>query len=166
MLRTLLARARELVHGRRIAEELDEELRLHLELEIEHNVARGMTAAEARRAAIAAFGGVQRFREETRDARGFAAGVIATLAVGLGAANGIGALVYGVMLRPLPYPDPDRLVRVEISTPGHGITATDNSSGTYVFFRERARSFAELGAYMENEGIGITDGDVPERVTG
>src|SRR5215475_14274207 len=117
MLRTLLARARELVHGRRIAEELDEELRLHLELEIEHNVARGMTAAEARRAAIAAFGGVQRFREETRDARGFAAvdalvrdirlslrrirraptfaaGVIATLAVGLGAANGIGALVY------------------------------------------------------------------------
>src|SRR5215831_19219262 len=138
MLRTLLARARELVHGRRIAEELDEELRLHLELEIEHNVARGMSAGDARRAAIAAFGGVQRFREETRDARGFAAidalvrdvrlalrrlrrapaftaGIVATLAIGLGASTGIGALVYGVMLRPLPYPDSDRLVRVSVS---------------------------------------------------
>jgi hypothetical protein len=121
-LRSITARARELFGGRRLADEFDDELRFHLELEIEHNVARGMTPGNARRAAIAAFGGVQRFREETRDARGFAvvdalmrdgrlalrrlqrapaftAGVIATLAIGLGAATGIGALVYGVMLR-------------------------------------------------------------------
>jgi putative ABC transport system permease protein len=189
MLRSFVVRLRQLVRGRQLAEEFDDELRFHLELEIEHNIARGLSDADARRAAIAAFGGVQRFREETRDARGFAvvdalvrdvrltvrrlrrapaftAGVVGTLAIGLGASAGIGALVYGVTLRPLPYPDPDRLVRVEVSTPGLGITETDNSSGTYVFFRERARSFSELGAYMENEGIGITEGDVPERVTG
>jgi len=187
-LRSLATRARQLVQGRRLADEFDDELRFHMELEIEHHVARGMSPENARRTAVAAFGGTQRFREETRDARGFAlidatlrdarlalrrlrrapafsAGVIATLAIGLGAAAGIGALVYGVMLRPLPYPDPDRIVDISVATPGLGITTTENSSGTYSFFRG-ARAFSELGAYMENEGIGITEGESPERVTG
>lgn len=187
--RSLLARLRQLVRGRVLAQEFDDELRLHLELESEYNVARGMSPTDARRAAIAAFGGVQRFREETRDARGFAAvdalvrdvrlalrrfrraptfaaGVIGTLAIGLGAAAGIGAIVYGVMLRPLPYHDPDRLVQVSVETPGLGISTTENSSGTYLFFRDRARSFSELGAYMVNDGIGITEGESPERVSG
>ena len=187
--RSLLMRARQLFHSRRLADDFDDELRFHMELEIEHNIARGMSADDARRAAVAAFGGAQRFREETRDARGFAlvdaivrdarlalrrlrrapafaAGVIATLAIGLGAAAGIGSLVYGVMLRPLPYPDPDRIVDVSVATPGLGIASTENSSGTYVFFRDGAHSFSELGAYIENEGIGITEGDAPERVTG
>jgi putative ABC transport system permease protein len=189
MPRSFMLRVRQLVRGRRLADEFDDELRFHLELEIEHNVARGLSPRDARRAAIAAFGGVQRFREETRDARGFAvvdalvrdarlalrrlrrapaftAGVVATLAIGLGASAGIGALVYGVMLRPLPYPDPDRLVRVSVSTPGLGISSTESSSGTFVFYRERARSFSDLGAYMENEGIAITERDSPERVQG
>jgi putative ABC transport system permease protein len=172
-LRSILARVREAFSRRRIADELDEELRLHLELELEYNIARGMSPADARRAATLAFGGVERFREETRESRGFVAvervmrdlrftlrrfrrapaftvGAIATLAIGLGAATGIGALVYGVMLRPLPYPDPDHLVRVSVLTPGLGSTTTGHSPGTLAYFAERARSFTELGGYYEN----------------
>jgi putative ABC transport system permease protein len=178
-----------MLHGRRYAQELDDELRFHLELEIEHNIARGMSPVEARRVAHTSFGGVQRYREETREARGFATldavardlrltfrrlrrspgftvGVVATLALGLGSAAGIGALVYGVMLRPLPFPDSDRIARVSLATPGLGLTTTEHSSGTFVYFQERARSFTMLGAYLENEGIAITDGDAPERVNG
>lgn len=187
--RAFVARVRELFQRRRLSADLDEELALHLELEIENNLRQGMTPAEARRAASVAFGGVQRYREETRAARGFerletivrdarfalrrlrrapvfAAGVVGTLAIGIGAAGGIGALVYGVMLRPLPYPDPDRLVRVTVTTPGMGISSTESSSGPYVYFRERMQSFAAIAAYMENEGVVVTDRDVPERVVG
>src|SRR6185503_17625497 len=71
-LRVFAARLRETVTRRRVSDEADEEMRFHLEREIEHNVARGMTDDEARRAAELAFGGTQRYREETRDARGFA----------------------------------------------------------------------------------------------
>ena len=106
-----------------------------MEMETAENVRRGMSEADARRAAMLRFGGTQRFREETSDARGvvaldnlardarfalrrlrrapgFAGGVIATLGIGIGAAVGIGTIVYGVLLRDLPYDEPDQLVRV------------------------------------------------------
>lgn len=185
--RALLARAGELLHRRRIESERDEEFRFHLECEIEQRVARGESWAEARRSALLAFGGVERFRQETRDARGFAMleslgrdirfasrrllrapaytlGTIATLGVGLGAAAGIGALVYGVMLSPLPYANPDRIVSVSLMTPGLGISETQHSSGTYLFLAERAKSFSAVGTYMSNSAVSITEGDAPERV--
>lgn len=182
-------RIRELFQRSRIDAELEEEMRFHLDQETAHNMARGMSGAEARRAAVAAFGGVQRFREEARDTRGYAAlemlvrdlrravrrlwrapvytaGVVATLGVALGAAGGVGALVYGVMLRPLPYPEPDRLVRISLNTPGLGVGGTDQSEGVFRYLRETARSFSALGAYSVNEGVTITEGETPERATG
>lgn len=187
-LRAAFARTRELFRRRQIADELEEELRLHLELEVEHNLARGMSGHEARRTALIAFGGVARFREETREARGFialdrlvrecrfaarrlrrapvfAAGVVVTLAVGLGVASAIGALVYGVMLRPLAYPESGRLVQIRALTPGLGISSTTHSAGTFQFLNERARSFAALAGDYENNAVTITDGPAPERVT-
>ena len=187
VVRAVFVRAREVISRRRIARELDEELQFHLEHEIEYRVAQGESPAEARRAAALAFGGVQRFREEALAARGFAwaddwardvrfavrrlrrapaftLGAVATLAVALGAGAAITALVYDVMLRPLPYRDADRLVRVDMLAPGLGITTNQQSPGTFVFVRERARAFSALGAYMENEGVAITDGAAPERV--
>jgi predicted permease len=63
-------RARSLFRRSRADEELDRELRAHLEYQVEENMARGMSAADARRAAVSTFGGVERVREEARDARG------------------------------------------------------------------------------------------------
>ena len=117
--RAALTRVRELFrHRARSAAEQDEEFAFHLEMETAENIRRGMTESEARRAALVRFGGTQRFREETRDARGavaldnlardarfafrrmhrapaFTTGVIATLGIGIGAAVGIRLIVCG-----------------------------------------------------------------------
>ena len=128
-------------------------------METAENIRRGMSDAEARRAALLRFGGTQRFREETRDARGvvaldnlardarfafrrlhrapaFAAGVIATLGIGIGAAVGIGTIVYGVLLRDLPYDKPDQLVRVGFITDGLGMSGDLHVAGDLFSFRE------------------------------
>lgn len=187
--RAALTRIRELFRRRaRLAAEQSEELALHLDMETAENIRRGMGEVEARRAAILRFGGVQRFREETSDARGvvvldnlardtrfalrrlkrapaFAAGVIATLGVGIGAAVGIGTIVYDVLLRDLPYDRPDQLVRVGFVTDGIGVSGDLQSPATFFHFAKSAHSFTELGAYSTNDAFAITDGDVPERVT-
>ena len=67
----LARRLRALLRRRTFEAELDDEIRFHLDQEIERNRARGMTPAEARRQALLAFGGVDRTKEEVREARGF-----------------------------------------------------------------------------------------------
>ena len=171
-----------------ITNDMRDELALHLEMEIEHNIAQGMSADEARRAALIAFGGVERFRGETNDARGFIAveqiardvrfavrrlrrtpaftlGVVVTLGIGLGGAVGLGLLTHTVLLRPLPYSDPDRIVRIDVETPGLGTTTSESSPGMYQLFVERSRSIALLGAYYENDGITLQGRGAPERTT-
>jgi len=186
-LRAAAARVRELFRRPSVADQ-DEEFSFHIEMQIAENVRRGMSESAARRAAVLRFGGTQRFREETRDARGivaidnlardakfavrrirrapgFAAGVIATLGIGIGAAAGIGTIVYGVLLRDLPYDNPDQLVRVGFHTDGIAATGDMHSAATYFHFAKSARSFSELGAYSTNDAFNVTDGDAPERVT-
>jgi putative ABC transport system permease protein len=186
--RAALTRFRELFrHRARSAAERDEEFSLHMEMETAENIRCGMNDAEARRAAVLRFGGTQRFREETRDARGavaldnlardirfafrrlhrapaFAAAVIATLGIGIGAAVGIGAIVYGVLLRDLPYDKPDQLVRVGFVTEGLGIPGDMNAPATYFHFVTQSHSFAALGQYYTNDAFNLTDGTAPERV--
>src|SRR5215510_16610144 len=70
MLNKLRLRLRALLFKSKMEEELDEEVRFHLEREIEENIARGMTPEEAHYAAIRNFGGVERVKEESRDERG------------------------------------------------------------------------------------------------
>src|SRR3712207_4088284 len=72
-LRSAWARVREISRRSTLAAEQDEEFRFHLEMETAKNLRAGMSEADARRAALVRFGGTQRFREETRDARGVAA---------------------------------------------------------------------------------------------
>jgi putative ABC transport system permease protein len=187
--RAALVRVRELFRRRsQSGAEQDEEFSFHVEMETAENIRRGMSEADARRAALLRFGGAQRFREETRDARGavaldnlardtrfafrrlyraptFAAGVIATLGIGIGAAAGIGTIVYGVLLRDLPYDKPDQLVHVGFVTQGLGISGDLNSDATYFHFAKSARAFAALGAYRTSDESNVTGGDAPERVT-
>jgi predicted permease len=187
--RGVLTRVREIFRRRsRIAAELEAEFSFHLEMEAAENIRRGMSEAEARRAALLRFGGRQRFGEETRDARGvvaldnlardtrfalrrlkrapaFAIGVIATLGIGIGTAIGIGTIVYGVLLRDLPYHDPDRLVRVGLITDGIGVSGDLQSPATYFHFAKSARSFTALGAYWTSGDFNVTDGETPVPVT-
>jgi putative ABC transport system permease protein len=186
-IRAALARVGELFRSRSVIDTAQgEEFRFHIEMETAENLRRGMSEPEAHRAALLRFGGLQRFREETSDARGivsidniardtrfafrrlhrapvFAAGVIATLGIGVGAAIGIGSIVYGVLLRDLPYENPDRLVRVGFHTDGTTAGGDLHSAATYFHFAKSARSFTELGAFVANDGFILTDGDAPER---
>src|SRR5262245_2012397 len=187
--RIALSRVKELFRRRsHVAREQNEEFSFHLEMETAENVRRGMSEADARRAALLRFGGEQRFREETSDARGvvaidnlardtrfalrrlrrapaFSAGVIATLGIGVGVAVGIGTIVYDVLLRDLPYDKPDQLMRIGFITPGLAATGDLHSGATFLPFAKSSRSFTELGAYITNDGFIVTDGDAPERVT-
>jgi putative ABC transport system permease protein len=113
--------------------EVAEELRFHVDRQIQANIDRGMTPTEARQAAHLLVGNIDALREESRAARpgalahqaardlafgarllrrtpGFALTAILIVALGTGTTTAIFSVLYGVMLRPLPFPDPDRLV--------------------------------------------------------
>jgi putative ABC transport system permease protein len=97
---------------------------------------------------------------------GFALVAIVTLALGIGANSAIFSVVHAVLLRPLPYPDAERLVQIwEITPDGddHNVV----SRGNFMDWRDLAQSFEELGAHSSGYGVGLTprDGD-PIRITG
>jgi putative ABC transport system permease protein len=134
MMVRLIAYFRGLVRRRAIGAELDAELQFHLEHEIDANVARGMTPAEARRVALRDLGGVTQTREAVRDVRtlsldliwrdtrhavralraapGFSLIALIILTLSIGATTAIFSVVDAVVLRGLPFDESDRLVAV------------------------------------------------------
>ena len=140
MLTDLSHRLRSLFRRQRIEQELDEELRFHLERQTDVHVRHGLSPAEAARRAAIEFGGVAQIREEHRDARGiawlddlvrdgrhgvrqlrrapgFALAALTCLALGLGAATTIYSVVNAILIQPLPFRDADRLVRLYENAP-------------------------------------------------
>jgi predicted permease len=150
--------------------ELAREMEHHLALETEANLRAGLPPAEARLTALRAFGGVAQVQEECRDAwgvrfldqlrqdlayaarglrhnPGYTAVVILTLALGIGANTAIFSVVQGVLLRPLAYADPGRVLMVTQSAPGSGQSSLGFSVPEFTDFRERNRSFSALSEY-------------------
>ena len=100
-----------------------------------------------------------------RNSRGFAAVAILTLALGIGANTAIFSVVNAVLLQPLSYPNPDRLVELELSSPqGNGNTT---SIPKFNVWREQTNVFDSVAAYdFSGPGINLTGGDRPELIKG
>jgi putative ABC transport system permease protein len=177
----------DLIRRKRAEQELDEELRTHLERQIEQNVARGMDPEEARYAARRLFGGMEQVKERCRDMRGlnfiesiiqdlryglrqlrrspgFTAVAVITLALGIGANTAIFSVVDAVLIRPLPYADPARLVWISDYVPSmHGTLVTDPD---YTVWRSKNKVFSQLAAYGGGADYNLTGEGRPQRVEG
>jgi len=94
---------------------------------------------------------------------GFAAAALATLAIGIGANTAIFGVVYGVMLKPLPYPEPDRLAALWMTAPGVGLDRVDMSPSVYFTLREEGRVFEDLGLW-DRGSESVTGVAEPEEV--
>jgi predicted permease len=165
--------------------ERDEELRIHMEMEIEANLQRGMTIEEAKRKAALSFGGVERIREEVREARGlgalddwvgdvryalralrknpgFTTVALLTLALGIGANTAMFSIVNGVLLRSLAYPHAEELVRVHQASPKDGELHGRVSFQDMEDFAARARSLEAIAGFANLPTILTGQGDPVE----
>ena len=183
---TVPLRLRSLFRRGQVEAELNEELRYHLERQIEVNTAAGMSVEEARYAALRAMHGLDQRKEECRDMRrvrliedlwqdfrfglrsllkrpGFTAIALLALALGIGANTAIFSLVNAVILQPLPYRDPDRLISVY----GTRNRSTQGSVGPTDFLDYRSQNktfeqFAASGSMMLPRNL--TGSGEPERL--
>jgi putative ABC transport system permease protein len=166
--------------------ELAAELESHVQLHIDDNLRAGMTPDEARRQAHVALGGLEQTKERYRDRRelppvetllrdvqfgtrillrkpGFTAGAVLTLALGIGANSAIFSVVYAVLLRPLPFQDPDRLVSIEKQNPARGWTRNNISSVEFLEWQRSARAFSALAAFAASSCV-LTGAGEPEEL--
>lgn len=179
---------RSLGQGRAAKQEIDEELRFHIEQRMAENIATGMSPEAAARAARKRFGNLQTVREDCRDARGanftgtllqdirfgvrmlrknpgFATVAVLTLALGIGANTAIFSLLNTAILRPLPYRQPERLVVIQNSYPKLNLPATALSPFIYSLCRKNCKSFEDIGAALDWSPA-LTGQAEPEELTG
>jgi len=91
------------------------------------------------------------------------AAIVLMLALGIGSSTAMFSVVYGVLLRPLPFPDADRIVQVFGSRPDRGWTTMSLTEANYWDLQDLNHTFEHLGAY--HSGAGILTGDTPEQVS-
>jgi len=178
---------RVIFHRRAVERDLDEELRFHLDMQAQEHVRRGLPPEDARAAAQRSFGGYERVKEQCRDARGarftemlaqdirfafrtlksspgFALVAVLTLGLGIGANTAIFSVINGVLLRPLPYGNADRLVLIRQAAPGSGRPNVNVSIKEYFDYREQAHAdFDALVEYHQMNFDLLRRGD-PDRV--
>ncbi len=183
---TIPLRLRSLFRWAQADEQLDDELRDHLERKTEEYLARGVEPEEARRRARLELGGVEKVKEECRDTRrvnwiqdfvqdlhfglrmlrkspGFTIIALLTLTLGLGINCAIFTVVDAVLLRPLPYPDSERLILVQRHFPE--ITIPETSATKFLVWREHSRDFESMAGYISvSSGVNLISSGEPERL--
>jgi len=190
MLSDLLIRVRALFRRKAVERELDDELRFHFEQQVEKFVQSGMPTQEARRRARLMIGGTEEIKEECRAARGvlflenllqelryglrtmrkspgFTAVVVLTLALGIGVNTALFTILHGVLLSPLPFPRPDRLVslwerNVVENSPFSAYNVV--SGGVFADWRQ-ATSFQQMALIGEDSAnLSGDGGSLPESI--
>ncbi|HEV2288785.1 MAG TPA: ABC transporter permease [Candidatus Acidoferrales bacterium] len=171
VLRTFAANV---MHNSHIDDEMDEELRSHLENRTEDLERSGLSHAEAARRARMEFGGYQKFKEECREAAsvhffdtllqdiryglrtlrkspGFTAVAVLTLALGIGASTAVFSLVNAVLLKPLPFPHAEQIVfpwRLPRKGLNLGFDIYPWGRVDFLFFAQETKTFEDLGAFL------------------
>ena len=171
----------------RLDEDLDKELRFHVDQYTDELVANGHSRQQARREARLALGGPEQLKEECRDARGtrwledmwhdfryalralsqrpgFAAVALLTLALGTGANTVMFTLINSVLLKPLAYPEPEKLVTLGVGTAEFGGNLV--SYPDYLDLKRDTHAFENLGAWSYNGGGTITKPGEPAWIMG
>jgi predicted permease len=185
-LHEFMARIAGLFGKQRNEAELTSELRAHLEMASEENIRRGMSPNEARYAARKEFGGVEQVKEIYRERRGlpmietllqdirfglrmlrknpgFTAVAVLTLALGIGATTSIFSVVDSILLRPLPFRDPSRIMVLYERLPKLVPQGIPVSGPDVAHFRELNHAFEDLGAYSTNK-MDISGTGTPQRI--
>ena len=184
------AKLRALLARRKPVDDLEEEIRAHVEMEEQENLESGMPPDEAHYAALRRFGNVTLAQERSREMwgwnsvetlsqdlryglrilaknRSFTLVAVLTFALGIGATTAIFSVLDGVVLRPLSYPHPEQLVSVELTPLALDPTLRGMAPEDYFVFREQNRTFQDIGIYAETDtdrDVNVTGFAEPERV--
>jgi hypothetical protein len=188
MFSNFLIRARVLFRRKVVERELNDELRFHFEQQVEKFAQSGIPSEEARRRARLMFGATEEIKEECREARGvlflenllqdlryglrttrkspgFAAVVVLTLTLGIGVNTALFTIVHGVLLSPLPFPHPERLVslweRNVVGETAYNVV----SGGVFADWQRQATSFQQIALIGENSAnLSGDGGPLPESI--
>src|SRR5580692_453447 len=183
MAQRILSLFRNLFRKRAIEQALDDELRSTLEALTEEKMEQGLSQSVARREALIEIGGIEQVKEGVRVVRAghfvevlardiryglrqlrrnksFTAVAVLTLALGIGGTTAIFSVVNGVLIQPLPYSHPGRLVEVGLDLPGINQFNWPLSPAEYFTFREQSRTFQDIGLYYTGFGGNIYSANV------
>jgi len=186
LLRWLSSGWRNLFRKALLDEELDEELRAYVELLTEEKIRQGMEAEPARRASLIEVGGIDQVKERVRDVRvggameslwqdlrfglrvllkspGFTAVAILTLALGIGANTAIFSVINAVLLQPLRFREPERLVMIWEDASDIGFPQNTPAPANFVDWKAQNRTFEEMAATADRSYNLTGDGE-PEKV--
>ena len=173
-------------------EELEEEIQSHLQMAIRDRVERGESAEEAESAARREFGNLGLIKETTRGmwrwaeaklifdemryglrmlrkSPGWTAVMCAVLALGIGLTTAIFSLAYGILLRALPYPDPERIVALYLTNTvaaAAGYSHFSVNAPSWIEWRAQSRSFEDIAITKSGVNFNLTGDGLPERVQG